>query len=698
MRTKVVKVFFTLILCFTGRLAFAQWADINASAGKDRVEIIWTTSEWPRDLKGFNIKKREIGQITWTKLNSAPICPEISLNKNWSNQGLNAMQEEEMKKKLSNYLKEGKLSESSSENLLLLFRQTGGMKSGDRIRLKKDFDMALMVGFGYIDNNYKSGQNFEYGLFSVQLNGAESAEPIDLYKLSDAEFDVTITFQRPDRGVILMVSAEKEAIGKTGLWGFAVYKQQGREVKLVNTINYASFHEKNGLLEWTFPDTVADNTRNQTYIIAPVNSLQKEMQRITKIYEASLYEPIPAPEIINVSLVNGIDIKVTWTVVLSKKQAERITKVVLERLDPSDKEFESVSTNLTIDSTEYIDKGLKLINRVYTYRLALVDSNGKLWYSQQSSINYQGRALPRKPANLRASIEKEGMANYIVLTWDKIASSDTVTYGYVIYTDEQEKGALSLESMPTIRTNTYRHKVYGAEGRDYSFRVVPVNKELFEGPYAEITVFLGNSRLPDVRNVTLETLPDKSVRITWDYPPLEGLLGFKVLMNGQPIGEGDTLRTDQKSFIVTHPVGEENEIAVFQVLAISKSGVGKSPERSMLISERTTEKSIPAPTGLKVKQVREKGKQYAELTWEKIDQKEFPIKGYVLFADIVKEGDVRRQMDVGLIRENMYRYELTDKKRQKYTFRIGVMGQNGAVASFSEVTLDKSKKQNSEDK
>src|SRR5690606_11579854 len=116
-------------------------------------KLYWEIFEWPEELMGFNVKRKEGEQGVWQQLNTEVISPQVG-ERNWKNVGLNEDQEAHIRKTLTAYFASGSMKSVTSMEMLSRFRQVGGPQAGDRLRMKEEFEIALILGFGFIDNAY----------------------------------------------------------------------------------------------------------------------------------------------------------------------------------------------------------------------------------------------------------------------------------------------------------------------------------------------------------------------------------------------------------------------------------------------------------------------------------------------------------------------------------------------------------------
>ena len=197
---------YILILTFLPILALGQdfSVQLNGTKNDGKVQLLWSCKGWSKEIGGFNIKRKEVKSGgNWQKLHNQPIQPAITMNKDWSNQGLNASQTEETKKLLQQMLEANPVEYTASEFLDFL-TEIGGFGAVDRLNMKSNFKQALILGFGFIDNTIEKKTDYEYAIFQVNRNGQEKNEPLAIYSTLNAQGqEIEITFNHIGQNIQL---------------------------------------------------------------------------------------------------------------------------------------------------------------------------------------------------------------------------------------------------------------------------------------------------------------------------------------------------------------------------------------------------------------------------------------------------------------------------------------------------------------
>jgi hypothetical protein len=682
-----------LLIMVTALSSHAQWIKLHGNVEGGKLKLYWETRDWPADLYGFNLKRRNLraAKSEWETLNKRPISPEFIKEKDWSNLGLTENQETDIKSKFDEYLANGQMQVMDNEEVLSVLKEKGGLRSGDRIRMKNDYNLVLMSGFGYVDNTYSPNDSLEYGIFYVQDNRKEKEAVLDVYKTQNLDnLKADIEFNRINPGIELTWKLEKTKVESFGLFGFMVYRNDEGIVEGA----LGKYKDDENFVWWKYYDEIVDNTKDYTYAIAPVNMFQFELKQFKKKYEAKRYATLTPPELNELELVEDIHIRLSWNQ-LNQQIMDRVEGYRVERAEPIKNEFKAISDLLPVDSTSFVDRKYKVYGKNYIYRLVVVDDVGKEWYSKEKKILFMGQAKPPSPKNVKATYKKYGNDDYIELSWDPKAAGDTLTRGYQIYSDELKEGTLLLLiSQSLITGNTYKHKIVNEGGRTFNFIVEPVGENGVQGKGVEVAHYLGTLKMPYIENIRVTVQDDHSLHLSWEYPLIDDLIGFTIFMNDKPVAT--EVPAEARTYLIPEAILDGSHMCYIQIQAVGKLAVSlKSLRKSLYVSGTKTEGSIPVPRNLQVKLAIKDGQKYAKLIWEKADmQQQLGIEGYALYTDDKIPNKVEKQPDVPLIKVNEYLYKLEDDERGTYRFRIASINKDNEIGLYSEVIFDKNRNNN----
>lgn len=141
----------------------------------DAAKLLWIPPNWPENQKGFFVKRRAPGG-RWSTLNGGTLLPTL-YKEDMDTRTNSASLRKELRSLLASL--QNNIADKIrplDEVLQQLATQQGfGYRRG-AIRAK--YSQALLFGFGYQDSKIPKGDVFEYGLFTMSIDGTESPEPI----------------------------------------------------------------------------------------------------------------------------------------------------------------------------------------------------------------------------------------------------------------------------------------------------------------------------------------------------------------------------------------------------------------------------------------------------------------------------------------------------------------------------------------
>jgi len=676
----------------------AQWIKLHGMVEENTVKLYWETHDWPDNLYGFNIKRMEEGTNEWIKLNKETISPQFNENNDWSNQGMNNEQVEYIKGKFTEYLDLGKINLIKNERLLELLKKAAGLKSGDRIRMKNDFDLAFIAGFGFIDNVNAKEKKYTYGIFYVQDDGKEMTEPEDTFVfVSVDELEIELAFEKKRKGIKTSWKMSSGYVKSLGVYGFNVYRSS-KGIKSLEKINkrpLGSQKTEQDTLTWNYNDDIADNSKNYTYAIAPINMFQKEIKQFVKEYDAGMFQTIEVPSIDSLQLVNDIQILIEWKNKFSKKELKRIKEFRVERTEARQLEFESVSNNLADNSEQFIDTVKKVYGKVYAYRLVIIDTNNKSWYSKPKNMLFVGELKPPKPINARAEFKMiKGVPN-IILMWDPVSKEDTITKGCFI-SILTSGNYIRLGSVPVITNNQYNYQINSNGGKEYNIAITPVSVDGVHGSAAFVKCYVPIINVPSVTDFDVSLTDEYKIKLKWSFPDSIPVKGFNILLNGKTIAKHNDVDSVQRKWIITNSEFEKDGVNNFMIQSVGELSIANSTEKSIYLQNRIQKRTILRPENLKAKIIKEKKDVGVLLEWDKVDLDKEEILGFILYVDDKKEGVLMKQAAIPLIKQNEYLYKVQDTKRKRYTFGIAAMTKKRIVGYNTKIEINLSKKKKSE--
>lgn len=664
--------------------------ELHGTVTDDAVQLLWSCTGWAKEIGGFNIKRRILKPNTnWELLNAQPIEPALSLNKDWTRQGLTTEQTELVKNAIKT-LQAGNPIEYTTTEFLDLLLNTNGLQSGDRLRMKRDFEQALIFGFGYIDNTYQKKQDYEYAVFQVNRNGKEQKKPLALYNtanLKDQKID--ISFNHIGQKNQLEWELNKDKLNDIP-FGFNIYRKEGKEFKLLVSNPLDRVGEDEKVIRYTFRDDDSDLNKNYTYAIAPVTMFQTEGEKTIKKYDPKKHKPFTAPQIDSIRAIEKVGILLKWNA-----KDDRIKSISIERKDKVEGDFKTVEKTNT-KTTEWTDKKLETPLNTYTYRLKFVQKNDQIGYSEERSIFYMGLKEPPKPRGFKGTIvQKAGQPN-VRLTWQVKAAIDKLTKGYILFSDELQKGnLLQLTNIGMIEKTTHDYPIATQGGREYTFKVVPISVYDEQGEGAEITVYVEAKKMPYINDFKIALQPDNSVKLTWTYPELREVKGFQVFVNDRKLVGHDKAKRKKREYLLEDLPPANNRSYAIEMRAVGNGKFSDKTIKRFVQLKANVEKTLKAPKGLEATVFKEKKQQKVKITWKKVNLEKAKLKGYKIAADYNEKGFIATIPNSGTIEGNEFEFVLNKKifkKRETITFRLSGISTKGKEGAYSEIIVDLKKK------
>ncbi len=679
-----------LIIFFSVDTCLGQWISLEGSTSLDQTKLYIETRDWPQNLEGFNIKKRSL-EGSWKQLNSTPIAPQIDIDRDWTNLGLTDQQAERVRATLTEYLQEGQLQPISAQDMVTKLKAVGGLGSGDRLRLKEDFQLTLIIGFGFIDNTYEANVDEEYGVFFVTANGEEKGDVLAVYHPQSVDMDIDIHFLRKSGGIQLRWQLDSADVAVAGIFSFDIYRgQDSSSLSKIRNVSVVPVDKKDAQNLYQFTDANVDAGDDHFYAVSVVNKFQEEIARGLKRYQAALYESMTIPNIDTIITVNDVHNRLFWQGSWDRSEKDRVEEIVIERSVATLIDFHEIGAT-SRDSVAFTDSTEMEYGTRYLYRLNVRGQEVDYGSSETFNYLYLGSPQAKTPAFGDATFEMVDGEPHILLTWQKKDDADSATVGYLLYSDEVRPDTfLQLASVGTILTNSYRLRIGKNVGRTYRFRIQPINDLGERAPYLELSVDVGALRLPPPGDFSFKVADGAALQLDWSFPEQYKIRGFNIYMNGVIIADTSQVGPDTRTWRISKPAITESGSVSVQVEALGEWTSSLSREKSLYLPRFRNAALVPPPDNLEATLKKEKKLRFAEVKWEVPDTGDKRVIGYQLWIDEDEEGSLIKQQQ--LLRENILTYQLPDLKRDAYTFRVAAVNEDRKQGPPAEVTLALKKK------
>lgn len=622
-----------------------------------KLKFLFLVRNWPKDTEALLLKQRLSENSEWKELGDGPIYPELSLERNWKALGLNEEQIDKYKADFAERLKKKKLRLVSRQKMLEATRKMNGVPSGTLISFNADFAKALFFGFAFIDNSPVKGA--EYGLFTVDSEGQVASTPIAVYKnipVKEIKLENISAFASKLGGIKIKFTVPASVYQQANIIGFKIFRSEskGKWIKIEDSIGALLKGDKR---DFSYTDTNAASQKFYQYSVVPFNCFQKEYPKTIIKYNPEtdgLLEPVQLKEVKQ----EGEKVKISWSV--PESDLPKISGFYIKRRIGFDGQLEKITPLLKPEKEiQYMDSKLVSIsNKMLTYLLVTVKKDKTEIQSKGASLHYI-ISVPKKllpaPKNLKAEIIMKDNKTFVHLTWDKVAGAD----GYMLYNKLSTDKMLGyLSGMPLIKETSYDWEIPWSYGGLIQFLGIAAVKEdkagyQIHGEKAVISLELPYLKLhpPKKLNVKYQFNSD-SMLITWKYPELKGLLGFKLFMNGKEV-DSASISPKARSFLLHDYVlkSKIDKSIILGIAAYNKYTISSDAFTSRDISMLPDIRSLTAPEDFKATQRKEGDRLFIDLSWEAVDLKAKDAVGYSL--KVRKKGDCSW---------NTVQYDLTDNK------------------------------------
>lgn len=516
----------------------------------NEVRLLWSAPQWPDSLKGMSIQRR-INGGAWQTLTSSYIYPSISLTKSLNNVSNDPAFVKSLVEKRSK--EAAVLNQMDSASFMQFISNRGGLAMFS-YSIAKDYDRALIAGFGFVDKKLvaPAGAKVEYTLLGERKYTSEAVPLASFTFISGSIPSYPIIATSSVKGNKTKNKIEVEWKVNTAsytkqviLQGFHIDRVSSDGLSRVRLTKKVIWPNTSGESFPIFCKDSANAQRAYTYELIPVSIFGIESKPLTVKYDPAL-----VPAVFNVqantTYKDGeLPFTMQWTIAPENlKYIESYTieeKKSLILYNPVKDSIKGTTYTFQFDSTRAYPK-------TYTYRVRCNLKNGyDPIYSNDVEINYAPLYIPAKTLDVKAVLEKEGSMNYAVLTWSPVPYAS----GYTIYVQELGGTRMIREaSIPLIKSTTYRYPLSYPVSSGYVFAIAAVNERA--NVYGElsdkVTVTTPSEQLLRVYFASIAQTTDKKITLTWTYKEPADIIGYRLYENGELIADEKTLNKGIKSW------------------------------------------------------------------------------------------------------------------------------------------------------
>jgi hypothetical protein len=543
------------------------------------VKLVWFFKAWDKAAIGFNVMRRTMNENkngTWEKLNPSIIQLGTSASKPLQNVEPDENEAKRLSEKLQMLIAKKSIREISTTDFLQRLGTDAKAIQGIAYATALNYDVALISGFALIDRSTAAGNTYQYGLFIVKQNGS-SDNPAATFTWrygTTAQLDVPIQLKTrttaTNNQLQLRWNVEPAQLKQRNAAGFNVYKQSGGNwVKL----NYGPLAISTKFSEYTFMDSTANALTPTTYAVALQSMFGNEGKRIEYRHDPSLH-PLEyrAAELDSVKATGenfdkGFQLK--WRFdpthekflkgfVVEKANLPQVYKTVSTTLPPNTRTFVETSPSPPASYVQF------KVTAIYKDDES-IPGNEKLFY-------YLPVVYAPKPVNFKGTWVKEKENTFIDLAWDPKTSSDSLTDGYYLYALNPADGKVYLQgSIPMIKGNAYRYKIFNTKSIDYRFAIAAVSRYKTVGHTSDTIGVLAPTVILPIPIIYPYSLDTGRVTLQWKYDAIADLKGFRVFQNGNMVASEYELKKDARMFVT--PVLKFNDTYLFTIQAVTERGI-----------------------------------------------------------------------------------------------------------------------------
>lgn len=525
---------------------------------KDEVKLFWLPETWPDSLRGFHVLRRSMTNSKWEKLTEFPIEPGNSVVKSLNNVSNSNVEIERLIYRRNQLLKTitgNRLGEISRPDFVASFdeNETINLLS---LMFSLDFDIPLLCGFAYYDKNIPEDKKYTYALQKVYNNSESLVYHKYNWNYGDEnifEIKATGEIKKIRKKIKVIWSVEIDLFKKDiTLNGFNIYRIENKKDTVRLNTSKIMVNTEESLARVVYLDSTFSDSVIYQYAIAPVNVFNNEGSwHVTTYNIIDNSEKISSPKlnrIITSSNVADQNLHFQWE--LSESVNPYILGFVVERKADGGN-YEVISDTLNVTERKFVDNpGIENRNKHLVYRISVLrESNYPIW-SNPYPLLYQPKQQLAVPGNLKAELVQNNGIHHIHLKWTPKQSFDTITNGYVLFTDHGGSYFGREANLPIIKTNHFNYHVDKTNGAEYRFAIAAIDKEKNLSKLSDtIKVLTPTKFLPNL-NIWPVEKNQNSITLNWNYPNnISDLAGFRIYMNDQLIVDESILKSNQNSWI-----------------------------------------------------------------------------------------------------------------------------------------------------
>ena len=542
------------------------------------VKLIWVLKNWSSEITGFDIKRKE-GLEDWVKINSEPILPEISAKGQLSLVESDKAEDSRIKAKLFKMIADKKVMEISHEDYLRRLNGNDTEIHNVLLQMMRDYDLALINGFAYVDHPVERKLDYQYGLFIQGTNTLLASASWNYGEIPDLNM-ITEIVSKPAssaKGIRLSWNADISKMRSADVAGFNVYRQGIR----LNLLPIKG-ENNNDPSEFTWYDKSASTSTPSQYSISAESIFGIEGTIRPYTYNPAEHtQEYKTPKVKEVTSLGyyfkeGMSIK--WSF---PPEFEKYIKGFYVEKNNIPGGYKRASAMLDPSTRSFIDQTPSPVSSYITVKIIAEYKDRTMAGSPEQLYIYFPSKVPPVPQNLKVkSIQKENKKIAISLSWDPPIAGDSTTSYYKVYkSDPESSGFKVITPTQQLTKDSYTFFAEHGSASIIKFSVTALGKTNAESAMSDtVSVEVPSLDLPAIDFINGFTNGNRAV-LQWKYPEIADLKGFRLYKDKQLIAGEQTLTKDKREF--TTEELEKGTTHQFTIIAVSESNI-ESPVSALV--------------------------------------------------------------------------------------------------------------------
>lgn len=415
------------------------------------VKLVWFINKWNNDITAFDVKRKE-GLKDWVKLNTEPIMLGVSVKKKFSVINDDKAEESVLRAKLYKLLAAHLLEEIDSEPFVQQLKNDDKAVQAVSKMITYDYDVALIMGFGFVDHSPKMKTNYHYGVFIAGTDKLLANVQWNYGQIPDlnAVQEITARGNSGSNGILLMWHADMDKIRSGDIAGFNVYREGIR----LNEVPVTMFSSKDPT-EFVWNDASANGAVPIQYSVSA-----ESVFGIEGIIHPYVYDPADHPAVYKQSEVNEIaslgfyfkdGINVKWSF---PKEDQRFIKGFYIEKDNMPDGYKKVSGLIDPADRAFTDKSPSPVSGYIRFRVVAEYTDRSDIAGIEKLYSYFPISEPPAPQRTKAVQLLTDKKKIITLTWDSRMNGDSLTESYNVYAFDSINNKYSLANDKQIISGT----------------------------------------------------------------------------------------------------------------------------------------------------------------------------------------------------------------------------------------------------